>query len=101
MKKLIIAICAVATGIFFCTAYLIACTKPKPAEPTGYTIYVYDNGTAQVDIENVNRIIQLHKDTEIEGQVYLAGTIILPGDGSEIYYEYPRRDAIMKGKENE
>ena len=55
---------------------------------------MYDN--AQVDVENVNKIIQLHKNTEIDGHMYMAGTIILPGDGSEVYYEYPRKDEVRK-----
>lgn len=57
---------------------------------------MYDNGAAQVDVENVNKIIQLHKNTEIDGHMYMAGTIILPGDGSEVYYEYPRKDEVRK-----
>ena len=96
MRKYIIAICAVTVGIVGCTAYLISGAKSKPAEPTGYTIYVYDNGAAQLDVENVNKIIQLHKNTEIDGHMYMAGTIILPGDGSEVYYEYPRKDEVRK-----
>ena len=96
MRKLIIAICAALAGIAICTAFFIAGAMPKTAEPTGYTIYVYDNGAAQVDVENVNKIIQLHKNTEIDGHMYMAGTIILPGDGSEVYYEYPRKDEVRK-----
>ena len=98
MRKLIIAICAALAGIAICTAFFIAGAKPKTAEPTGYTIYVYDNGAAQVDVENVNKIIQLHKNTEIDGHMYMAGTIILPGDGQVACYEYPRKDTVTKGE---
>lgn len=95
MRKYIIAICAVLAGITICTTFFIAGAKPKPEEPTGYTIYVYDNGAAQVDVENVNKIIQLHKNTEIDGHMYMAGTIILPGNGNPVYYDYPRKDTVI------
>lgn len=96
MKRLIIAICAVTVGIIACTAFLFTNAKPKEARPAGHVIYVYDNGSAQIEVENVNSITQLPKEAKINGQIYLPGTIILPGDGKEARCEYPRRDVLVE-----
>lgn len=95
MKKLIISTCVVATLVIAAAAFLFI-TTPKPATAVGYTIYVNDDGSATIDINNINNIMQLHKDIEIEGKIFKAGTVILPGDGNEIYYEYTRKDKVIK-----
>lgn len=95
MKKLIVSICVVATLVIAAAAYLFM-TTPKPAAAIGYTIYVNDDGSATISINNINNIVQLHKDIEIEGKIFKAGTVILPGDGNEIYYEYTRKDKVIK-----
>lgn len=95
MKKLIISTCVVATLVIAAAAFLFM-TTPKPATAVGYTIYVNDDGSATIDINNINNIMQLHKDIEIEGKIFKAGTVILPGDGNEIYYEYTRKDKVIK-----
>lgn len=95
MKKYIIAICVVLAGIIACTTYFILSAVPKNPEPAAYEIYVYTDGSAQIKLDSVNQIIQTHKDMELDGMTLKAGTIILPGNGNEIYYEYPRRDHIL------
>lgn len=95
MKKLVISICVVAALTIAAAAYLFA-TTPKPAAGVGYTIYVNDDGTATIRIDSINNIVQLHKDVEVAGRIFKAGTVILPGDGNEIYYEYTRKDKVIK-----
>lgn len=95
MKKLTIAICVVLVCIACCTAYLIRSAWPENPESAEYTIYVYDTGEAQIKLDSVNQIIQTHKDTVLDGMTLKAGTIILPGNGAEVYYEYPRKDHVL------
>jgi uncharacterized protein involved in exopolysaccharide biosynthesis len=95
MKKLVISICVVATLTIAAAAFLFM-TTPKPAAAVGYTIYVNDDGSATININSINNVVQLHEDVEIEGKIFKAGTVILPGDGNEIYYEYTRKDKVIK-----
>lgn len=95
MKKIVISICVVATLVIAAAAFLFM-TTPKPAAAVGYTIYVNDDGSATININSINNIIQLHEDVEIEGKIFKAGTVILPGDGNKIYYEYTRKDKVIK-----
>ena len=98
MRKYIIAICAALAGITICTTFLISTTIPKNPDPAEYKIYVYPDGSAQIKLNSVNEIIQTHKDI-IAGNVELkAGTIILPGNGNPVYYDYIRRDYVLKEK---
>ena len=46
-------------------------------------------------LDSINQVIQTHEDITAGDMNLKAGTIILPGDGNEIYYEYPRRDHIL------
>ncbi len=100
MKKLVISICVVAAMTIAAAAYLFA-TTPRSAESVGYTIYVNDDGSATIKIDSINRVLQLHKDVEIAGKAFKAGTVILPGDGNEIYYEYTRKDKVMMNENAE
>lgn len=93
MKKLIISIYVVAMLVIAATAYLFA-TTPREYEPASNVIFVNNDGSAQIKVDNINKIIQTHEDTELDGKVLKAGTIIIPGDGDEIYYNYPRRDTV-------
>lgn len=92
MKKLIIAICAVIVGIIVCTALFVATAVPKDPPAAAYEIWVYPDGSARVNLDNINDLIQTHEDYTVGKWNLKAGTIILPGNGNEIYYEYPRRD---------
>ena len=95
MKKYIIAIIAVSVAIVICTVILISGARPKNPPPAAYTIYVYTDGSAQIEVDSINQVIQTHEDLTV-GEIELkAGTIILPGNGDEIYYEYPRRDHVI------
>lgn len=96
MKKILIKITILSLLIIITTGILVLGAEKKNPAPASYTIYVYDNGEARIDIYSINEIIQTHEDTEINGVTYKAGTVILPGNGNEIYYEYPRRD-MLKG----
>lgn len=75
----------VAIGFFF---YKTA--VPKVAESTGYQVYIFPDGTGRVTFDNINYVQQLHKDVTIDGVIYKAGTLILPGNGDEAYYDYVR-----------
>lgn len=75
----------VAIGFFF---YKTA--VPKVANSTGYQVYIFPDGTGRVTFDNINHVQQLHKDVKIDGVIYKAGTLILPGNGDEAYYDYVR-----------
>lgn len=96
MKKYIIAICAALAGIAICTAFFIATAKPKTPQPVEYTIYAYPDGAAEIEVNNVGNIIQTHEDIQVGNMVLKTGTIILPGNGNKITYEYPRKEKIVK-----
>ena len=100
MKKLVISICVVAAMAVAAAAFLFI-TTPKQVKSVGYTIYVNDDGSSTISINNVNNIVQLHKDIEIDGKIFKAGTVILPGDGDEVYYEYTRKDKVMMNENAE
>lgn len=93
MKKLIISICVVAAMVVAAAAYLFA-TTPREYEAVSNIVYVNDDGTAQIKVDNINKIIMTHEDVELAGKTLRAGTIIIPGSGDEIYYNYPRRDTV-------
>ena len=99
MKKLIISICVVAALTIAAAAYLFM-TTPREYEAASNIIFVNDDGSAQIKVDSVNKIIQTHDDVELAGKTLRAGTIIIPGDGDEIYYNYPREDSV-KGDKNE
>lgn len=92
-KRLVIAICVVAALTIAAAAYLFA-TTPREYEAASNIVYVNDDGSAQIKVDNINKIIMTHDDTELDGRVLRAGTIIVPGSGEEIYYNYPRKDAV-------
>lgn len=92
-KRLVIAIRVVAALTIAAAAYLFA-TTPREYKAASNIVYVNDDGTAQIKVDNINKIIQTHDDTELDGRVLRAGTIIVPGNGDEIYYNYPRKDAV-------
>ena len=96
-KRLVIAICVVVALTIAAAAYLFA-TTPREYEAVSNIVYVNDDGSAQIKVDSINKIIQTHDDTELDGRVLKAGTIIIPGSGDEIYYNYPRKDAV-KGDE--
>lgn len=95
MKKYIIAIIAVSIAIVIYAVILISGVRPKNPPPAAYEIYVYPDGSAQIEVDSINQVIQTHEDLELGNMVLKAGTIILPGNGNEIYYEYPRRDHVL------
>ena len=74
-------------------AYLFA-TTPREYEAVSNIVYVNDDGTAQIKVDNINKIIMTHEDVELAGKTLRAGTIIIPGSCDEIYYNYPRRDTV-------
>ena len=94
MKKLIISICVVAALVIAAAAYLFATTPPHEYEAASNIIFVNDDGSAQIKVDSINKIIQTHEDVELDGKTLRAGTIIIPGDGDEIYYNYPRKDSV-------
>lgn len=93
MKKLKISVCVVAMLVIAAAAYLFA-TTPCEYEAASNVIFVNDDGSAQIKVDNINSIIQTHEDVELDGKILRAGTIIIPGDGDEIYYNYPRKDSV-------
>lgn len=95
MKKYIIAICVVLAGIIACTTYFVLSAVPKNPPAAAYEIYVYTDGSAQIKLESINQVVQTHEDVTIDGMELKAGTVILPGNGDPIYYEYPRHDKVI------
>ena len=93
MKKLIVSICVVAALVIAAAAYLFM-TTPREYKPASNIIFVNDDGSAQIKVDSINKIIQMHEDVELAGKTLQAGTIIIPGDGDEIYYNYPRKDTV-------
>ena len=93
MKKLIISICVVAALTIAAAAYLFATTLREYSAASN-VIFVNDDGSAQIKVDSINKIIQTHEDAELDGKVLKAGTIIIPGSGDEIYYNYPRKDTV-------
>lgn len=100
MKKLKISVCVVAALVIAAAAYLFATTPPHEYEAASNIIFVNNDGSAQIKVDSINKIIQTHEDVELDGKTLRAGTIIVPGSGDEIYYNYPRRDTV-KGDKNE
>ena len=92
-KRLVIAICAVLALVVAAAAFLFM-TTPREYGAASNVIFVNDDGTTRIEVDNINNIIQLHEDVELNGKMLKAGTIIIPGDGNEIYYNYPRKDAV-------
>ena len=95
MKKYIIALCVVLAGIIACTTYFILSAVPKNPEPAGYEIYVYTDGSTQIKLNSINQVIQTHENITAGDMELKAGTIILPGNGDPVYYEYPRHDKVL------
>ena len=94
MKKLKISVCVVAALVIAAAAYLFATTPPHEYEAASNIIFVNDDGSAQIKVDSINKIIQTHEDVELDGKTLRAGTIIVPGSGDEIYYNYSRRDTV-------
>lgn len=95
MKKYIIAIIAVSVAIVICAVILISGVRPKNPPAAAYEIYVYPDGSAQIEVDSINQVIQTHEDLTVGEMGLKAGTVILPGNGNEIYYEYSRRDHVL------
>ena len=94
MKKLVISICVVAAMTIAAAAYLFVTTPPAEYEAASNVIFVNDDGSAQIKVDSINKIIQTHEDTDLDGKILKAGTIIIPGSGDEIYYNYSRKDTV-------
>lgn len=92
-KRLVIAICVVAALTIAAGACLFMTTPDEYPEASNI-VYVNNDGSAQIKVDSINKIIQTHEDEELDGRTLKAGTIIIPGDGDEIYYNYPRKDAV-------
>lgn len=92
-KRLVIAICVVLALVVAVAAVLFI-TTPREYEAASNVVFVNGDGSAQIKVDSINKIIQTHEDVEIDGRVLRAGTIIVPGSGDEIYYNYPRKDAV-------
>lgn len=92
-KRLVIAICVVAALTIAAAAFLFM-TTPREYEAASNIVFVNDDGSAQIKVDSINKIIQTHEDVELAGKTLRAGTIIIPGSGEEIYYNYLRKDAV-------
>ena len=94
MKKLIISIIAVSLCIAGCTAFLVTDAQPRPPDPAAYTVYVYPDGLATIEVKSINQIQQLQEKVVAGDMVLLPGTLILPGNGNTGEYEYPQKQII-------
>lgn len=93
MRRLKIAVC-ITGALVIALAVILFATTPDEYPEASNIVYVNDDGSAQIKVDSINKIIQTHEDVEIDGRVLRAGTIIVPGSGDEIYYNYPRKDAV-------
>ena len=91
---------AAAVILGFCGLMYVYDDKPIK-DTVNYTIHVYDNGTATIGVDSIGHVYQLQEPTEFGAGYYLMpGTLIIPGDGDEAVYEYTRRDAYVRDKED-
>lgn len=93
MKRLKIAVC-ITGALVIAFAVVLFVTTPDEYPEASNIIYVNNDGSAQIKVDCINKIIQTHEDEELDGRTLKAGTIIVPGSGDEIYYNYPRKDAV-------
>ena len=93
MKRLKIAVCITGALVITLAAVLFVTTPDEYPEASNI-VYVNDDGSAQIKVDSINKIIQTHEDVDLDGKILKAGTIIIPGSGDEIYYNYPRKDAV-------
>ena len=94
MRWLKIAVC-ITGALVIAFAVVLFVTTPDEYQEASNIIYVNNDGTARIEVDNINKIIQTHEDEEIDGRTLKAGTIIVPGSGDEIYYNYPRKDKAI------
>ena len=97
-KRLVIAICVVAAMVVAAAACLFM-TTPREYEQASNVVFVNGDGSAQIKVDSINKIIQTHEDVDLDGKILKAGTIIIPGSGDEIYYNYPRKDSVKGDKD--
>lgn len=95
-RALIRAIIVLALAVIAGLIALFMTYTDKPVNDTvNYSIHIYTDGTATISVDNIGNVIQLEEDTQYGAGYYLrAGTLIIPGDGSQIEFEYPRRDSL-------
>lgn len=93
MKRLKIAVCITGALVIAATVFLFVTTPDEYPEASN-VVFVNNDGSAQIKVDCINKIIQTHEDTKLNGKILKAGTIIIPGSGDEIYYNYPRRDTV-------
>lgn len=97
MKRLKIAVC-ITGALVIAFAVVLFVTTPDEYQEASNIIYVNNDGTARIEVDNINKIIQTHEDEELDGRTLKAGTIIVPGNGDEIYYNYPRKDKVINNE---
>lgn len=97
-KRLKLAVAAMAAAVILGFLGLLYVYDDKPIKDTvNYTIHVYDNGTATIGVDSIGHVQQLQEPTKFGAGYYLQpGTLIIPGDGDEVIYEYTRRDYITQ-----
>lgn len=94
MKKYIIAICVALAGVVACTAFFVVDAQPRSPDPAAYTVYVYPDGLATIEVQSINQIQQLQEKVIAGDMVLLPGTLILPGNGNTGGYEYPQKQIV-------
>ena len=78
--------------ILICAAILVHGAIPKEQKPVNYTIYIYQNGAAEIEVDNIARVIQTESKLTLYTYIYF----ILPGNGNPIYYNYERHDNVTQ-----
>lgn len=89
MKKLIIADSILFVLVVVGAICLFSGVRTGTAPPASNTVYVYHDGSAQININNINNVIQTQEDKKIDDMTLKRGTLIIPGDGNRVYYNYP------------
>lgn len=100
MKRLKIAVCVVGALVIAFAAMLFVTTPDEYPEASNI-VYVNNDGSAQIKVDCINEIIQTHEDIKLNGKILKAGTIIVPGSGDEIYYNYPRKEKVINNGQSD
>ncbi len=68
-KRLVVSVCVVAALVIAAAAFLFMTTS-REYEPVSNVIFVNDDGSAQIKVDNINKIIQTHEDVELAARHY-------------------------------
>lgn len=104
-KKLILAVMILLVMAIAGFLLLLRAYEDSPIEDTAnYKISVYHDGSATISVSNINCVQQTDEEMPWgTGQYLMPGTLLIPGDGSKVYYDYPQHEPAknLKGDQDE